>query len=52
MAVRLDGEELSLVGLDGVQEGVEVRGAGSGESGGEEVQAARSAEDVPLRGIF
>ena len=51
MAVRLDGEELSLVGLDGVEEGVEVGSAGCRESGSNEMQAARGVERVALRGI-
>ena len=49
---RLGDEELGLVGLDGVEESVEVVGAGCGEFGRNEMQAARSVQRVALRGIF
>ena len=51
MWCRLNGEELGLVGLDGVEEGVEVGRAGRGELGQQEVEAARSVQRVALNGI-
>ena len=48
----LDAEELGLVGLDGVEESVEVGGAGCGEFGRNEMQGARGVKGVALRGIF
>ena len=49
---RLDGEELGLVGLHGVEESVEVGSAGCGEFGRNETQAARGVERVALNRIF
>jgi hypothetical protein len=50
--IELNGKGLGLVGLDGVEKGVEVGSAGRGELGRQEVEAARSVQHVALRGIF
>ena len=46
------GEELGLVGLDGVEEGVQVVGARGGEFGSEEMVAAGGVQFVAVDGIF
>jgi len=49
---RLKNEELGLIGLDGVEEGVEVGGAGGGKLREQEVEFALSGDEVALGGIF
>ena len=47
----LDGEELRLVGLDGVEESVEVGGVGGRELGLKEVEAAHGVQCGSVDGV-
>src|SRR6266446_41502 len=48
----VEGEELGLVALDGVEEGVVVSGAGGGDLTEEEIHAARGGDGVSLGGVM
>ena len=47
----VEGEDLGLVGLDGVEEGGVVDGAGGGDLAKDEIDVPRSKDDVSFGGV-